>query len=197
MCRGNQVTGLFCWHNLGSTAAPFVTKVPPMPRQHQQTNGAVSMDKQERMQRIIELKKSGMSYAKVAKEVGLSEGYILDLLSNKEARQEMIDMTGGACQMCGLKGERLIAHHEDYANAPSMILCNSCHQKLHMGTVGKPFATNAERQRKRNAELQAAAERDGFASASAALTAWKHGAARLVPVKRRKSNSQKDNKHGK
>jgi hypothetical protein len=50
--------------------------------------------------------------------------------------------------------------------------------------------TRNARQAKRRAELQAAAERDGFASASAALTAWKNGTARLVPVYRRKSAAQ-------
>jgi hypothetical protein len=47
--------------------------------------------------------------------------------------------------------------------------------------------TRNARQSKRRAELQAAAERDGYPSASAALTAWKHGAARLVPVKRKRA----------
>jgi hypothetical protein len=40
--------------------------------------------------------------------------------------------------------------------------------------------TNKEKQDKRKAEMQAAAERDGFATASAAITAWKNGKARLT-----------------
>jgi len=40
--------------------------------------------------------------------------------------------------------------------------------------------TRNARQARRVAELQAAAERDGFASWSTALTAWKRGEYRLV-----------------
>jgi hypothetical protein len=40
--------------------------------------------------------------------------------------------------------------------------------------------TRAARQSKRRAELEAAAQRDGFTSASAAITAWKNGEAVLV-----------------
>ena len=41
-------------------------------------------------------------------------------------------------------------------------------------------AKNKEYQDKRKAELQAAAERDGFENWSEALTAWKNGQARLI-----------------
>jgi hypothetical protein len=45
-------------------------------------------------------------------------------------------------------------------------------------------AANARAASKRVAQLQAAAERDGFETTSAALTAWKRGEYRLVKVKR-------------
>jgi hypothetical protein len=44
----------------------------------------------------------------------------------------------------------------------------------------KGDTTQARRQSKRRAELEAAAKRDGFDSASAAITAWKNGEAVLV-----------------
>jgi hypothetical protein len=40
--------------------------------------------------------------------------------------------------------------------------------------------TRAARQKKRREELEAAAKRDGFESASAAITAWKKGEAVLI-----------------
>jgi hypothetical protein len=40
--------------------------------------------------------------------------------------------------------------------------------------------TSKEKQDKRKAEMQAAAERDGFETWSQALTAWKNGEARLT-----------------
>jgi hypothetical protein len=45
-------------------------------------------------------------------------------------------------------------------------------------------AANARAASKRQRELQAAAERDGFETTSAALTAWKRGEYRLVKRKR-------------
>jgi len=41
-------------------------------------------------------------------------------------------------------------------------------------------STRTKRSDKRKAELQAAAERDGFATWSEAITAWKNGEAKLV-----------------
>jgi hypothetical protein len=47
-------------------------------------------------------------------------------------------------------------------------------------TKPKGDTTQTRRQSKRRAELQAAAERDGFKSASEAITKWKNGEAILV-----------------
>jgi AraC-like DNA-binding protein len=44
----------------------------------------------------------------------------------------------------------------------------------------KGDTTQARRQSKRRKELEAAAKRDGFESASAAITAWKNGEAILI-----------------
>lgn len=44
----------------------------------------------------------------------------------------------------------------------------------------KGDTTQARRQSKRRAALEAAAKRDGFDTASAAITAWKNGDAILV-----------------
>jgi hypothetical protein len=44
----------------------------------------------------------------------------------------------------------------------------------------KGDTTQARRQSKRRAELQAAAQRDGFITASEAITAWKNGEAVLI-----------------
>ena len=43
-------------------------------------------------------------------------------------------------------------------------------------------AKNAEKSRKRRAELQKAAERDGFEKASEAITAWKNGEYFLIDI---------------
>jgi len=48
------------------------------------------------------------------------------------------------------------------------------------------YSTNSARQARRVAELQAAALRDGFASWSTALTAWKRGDVVMVPAPKRK-----------
>ena len=45
--------------------------------------------------------------------------------------------------------------------------------------------TSNNRQSKRRAELEAAAKRDGFPSASAAITAWKNGDVVMVKAERR------------
>lgn len=59
--------------------------------------------------------------------------------------------------------------------------------------------TNKQKQNKRKAEMQAAAERDGFETWSQALTAWKNGAARLtlVAADGRKVAAQKCSNRGK
>ncbi len=58
----------------------------------------------------------------------------------------------------------------------------------------KPDPTRNARQARRFTQLQAAAQRDGFESLSAALTAWKNGQARLV--KARNTQRPKPQKRG-
>ena len=59
--------------------------------------------------------------------------------------------------------------------------------------------SSKEKQNQRKAEMQAAAERDGFETWSQALTAWKNGKARLtlVAADGRKAAIKKDSNHGK
>jgi hypothetical protein len=57
-------------------------------------------------------------------------------------------------------------------------------------------AANARAASKRQRELQAAAERDGFGKLSAALTAWKRGEYRLVKVKRNNIAAQAAEEQG-
>lgn len=59
--------------------------------------------------------------------------------------------------------------------------------------------SSKEKQDQRKAEMQASAERDGFATWSQALTAWKNGEARLtlVAADGRKAAVKKGSNHGK
>ena len=59
--------------------------------------------------------------------------------------------------------------------------------------------TSKEKQDQRKAEMQVAAERDGFETWSQALTAWKNGEARLTQVAAdgRKAAAQKGSNRGK
>ncbi len=59
--------------------------------------------------------------------------------------------------------------------------------------------SSKEKQDQRKAEMQAAAERDGFETWSQALTAWKNGEARLtlVAADGRKAAAKKGSNHGK
>ena len=53
--------------------------------------------------------------------------------------------------------------------------------------------TSKEKQDQRKAEMQAAAERDGFETWSQAITAWKNGEARLTKEQRPKYRITLDN----
>lgn len=49
----------------------------------------------------------------------------------KEERAAFVAERGNKCDGCGRTFRRMFAHHSDYGQKPTDLLCGFCHQKLH------------------------------------------------------------------
>lgn len=127
------------------------------------------------IERVRELKNSGMSYSEVAAQIGVSKQYIAQLLADKEARAELIVKSGGRCERCGKESNRLQAHHTDYNSSPDVVLCVKCHKQIHAGMSDRPALTSAQKQARRYAELNAIAQAAGWPNWTRYATAVKRG----------------------
>ncbi len=52
---------------------------------------------------------------------------------SKAERLALLNAHANRCDHCGKKNRRLHAHHADYAEKPSAVLCPKCHKRLHAG----------------------------------------------------------------
>jgi hypothetical protein len=76
------------------------------------------------------LKDSGMTYAAIAVEMGVTRQRVQNLVSptDKEKR-EIIKGAGGKCSRCR-SSEKLHIHHNDYSDDPEIeVLCVACHRR--------------------------------------------------------------------
>src|ERR1700757_1222375 len=87
----------------------------------------------ERLTRALELKLSGLTYAAIGKQLGLSRQRVQQMLRPPKAIYELIrERARYRCEKCGLKTRSGHVHHqkltEDWNDIPNLrYLCLKCH----------------------------------------------------------------------
>lgn len=95
-----------------------------------------------RYDEIIELRLSGLSFAEIARRVGVSRQRVQQILAPpKHVRALVVERAQGKCQSCGVEvGKSGQVHHGapehrdgDWYNQPErlQLLCQPCHRSIH------------------------------------------------------------------
>ena len=72
------------------------------------------------------LKQAGLSYLKVAREMGISDAFAVALCHNGNNGRWMDEK----CRRCG-KLSQVVRHTQNYITSRFILVCNSCHSKIH------------------------------------------------------------------
>ncbi len=95
----------------------------------------------ERQSEILEARFAGLTYAQIARKLGISRQRVQQLISPPPwVRSIVVNRAGGNCQDCGLlvNGSGHVHHKacdgEDYNDVANLVLlCVSCHRIAHVG----------------------------------------------------------------
>jgi predicted transcriptional regulator len=97
------------------------------------TNETKCTQRNERKNKILQLKQLGASYKQIAKELGVSRQRVQQLISPSENDATKI-RSNGICEECGKKTTQLHIHHISYwPEQKTKNLCASCHRNAHKG----------------------------------------------------------------
>lgn len=92
---------------------------------------------ESRRELVRQMKKQGMSYRQIGEKLGVSPQRAQQLLSwprnqyHKE-RRLMHEKADYRCEWCGTQTDHLNAHHEDYDQSATVLICVSCHTRHHL-----------------------------------------------------------------
>ena len=94
----------------------------------------------QRQSEILENRFAGLTYAQIARKLGISRQRVQQLISPPPyVRKLVIDKASGECEICGLRvnGSGHVHHKsckgEDYNDVENLqLLCISCHRKQHI-----------------------------------------------------------------
>lgn len=83
-----------------------------------------------------QLMAEGKTYKQAGEILGVSRQRVQQLVRPTDnLRKMIIEKSGNKCSFCGKEGGRLHIHHPDYLDNEAVVLCKSCHRRLHGGNM--------------------------------------------------------------
>jgi predicted transcriptional regulator len=81
-----------------------------------------------------QLKQDGLTYQQIASQLGICRQKVQQIVKPSDKEHRLIfDIANNTCSICHNKFEKLHLHHTNYVPPEIIVVCTSCHMKLHKG----------------------------------------------------------------